>query len=137
LWRSLFAYTGSREVADDALAEAVAQALARGVDIYNPVAWIWRTAFTLAGAEMKRRGRTSHVLPEFLAYEMPASIDYVVQALARISPKQRVAVILCDYADKSTAEAASIMGITTATVHVHLSVARRRLRQLLEDDSDE
>ena len=64
---------------------------------------------------------------------MPDPVPELVAALARISPNQRLAVILHDYADRPTDEVAQIVGASRATVHVHLSQGRRRLRKLLED----
>jgi RNA polymerase sigma-70 factor (ECF subfamily) len=58
----------------------------------------------------------------------------VFEALRKLSPNQRLAVVLHDYADRTTDEIASVLGATRATVHVHLSQGRRRLRRLLEDD---
>jgi DNA-directed RNA polymerase specialized sigma24 family protein len=64
LWRSLYAYTGGRgEVADDAVAEAFARALANADRIREPVAWLYRVAFRIAAAEMKRE-RGTEKLPE-------------------------------------------------------------------------
>lgn len=137
LWRALFGFTGSRDAADDALAEAVAQALARGRGIKRPRDWIWRTAFIVASAEMQKQTRISPNVDEDVRYEMPTPIDHLVQALQNISPKQRLAIILHDYADRSTAEIAATLGTTTGTVYVHLSVGRRRLRHLLEAELDE
>jgi RNA polymerase sigma-70 factor (ECF subfamily) len=55
-------------------------------------------------------------------------------ALAKLPPKQRLAIVLHDYADRPTDEVARALGASRATVHVHLSVGRRRLRELLSDD---
>jgi hypothetical protein len=55
LWRSIALSTGSRDVADDAVAEAFAQAIARGDAIHDPAAWIWRAAFGIAAGELKER----------------------------------------------------------------------------------
>jgi DNA-directed RNA polymerase specialized sigma24 family protein len=44
-----------------------------------------------------------------------------------------MAIVLHDYADRPTDEVASVLGVSRATVHVHLSQGRRRLRKLLED----
>jgi DNA-directed RNA polymerase specialized sigma24 family protein len=57
IWRALVAYTGDREVADDAMAEAFAQALARGSELRSPRHWVWRAAFRIAAGELKDRGR--------------------------------------------------------------------------------
>ncbi len=57
LWRAVMAFTGDREVASDAVAEAFAQALRRGDAIRDPLRWIWRAAFRIAAGELKERGR--------------------------------------------------------------------------------
>lgn len=131
LWRAVVAYSGDREVANDAVAEAFAQVLARGQAVRQPLPWLWRSAFRIAAGELKARGRTATALAE-IQYEMPESIADVVRALSRLSPNQRAAVILHDYADLPTVEVARIMGIALATVRVHVSQGRRRLRKLLE-----
>ena len=61
------------------------------------------------------------------------SLD-LIGALAKLSPRQRAALILRHYAGYSTRETAQILGSTAATVRVHLSQGRRRLRRLMEDD---
>src|SRR5437762_3012389 len=55
LWRSVYAFTGDREVTNDAVAEAFAQALNRGDAIRDPRAWVWKAAFRIAAGELKRR----------------------------------------------------------------------------------
>ena len=51
---------------------------------------------------------------------------------AAISPHQRLAIVMHDYADRPTDEIARVLGVTRPTVHVHLSQGRKRLRDLLE-----
>jgi RNA polymerase sigma-70 factor, ECF subfamily len=133
LWRALFAYTADRELASDALAEAFAQALARGEAIRAPASWVWTAAFRIAAGQLKELARlTSGVADP--AYDMPEPIADVVEALAKLPPRQRLAIVLHDYADRPTDEVARALGASRATVHVHLSVGRRRLRELLSDD---
>ena len=55
LQRAIMLFTGDRDVADDAVAEAFAQALRRGDAIRSPLAWVWRAAFRIAAGEMKER----------------------------------------------------------------------------------
>jgi DNA-directed RNA polymerase specialized sigma24 family protein len=57
LWRALLAYSGDQEVAADALAEAFAQAVARGAALRTPKRWVWTVAFRLAAGELKERRR--------------------------------------------------------------------------------
>lgn len=135
LWRAVFAFAGDREVASDAVAEAFSQALARGDRIRDPAAWVWRVAFLVAGGELKRRVRLRD-LDDTASYTLPEPLPYVFTALSSLSPNQRLAVVLHDYADRPTDEIAALMGSSRATVHVHLSKGRRRLRTLLEDHDD-
>ena len=131
LWRALVAFTGDREVASDAMAEAFAQALARGDELRTPERWVWRAAFRIAARELKARRRHPELV-EHPAYEMPDPPHDLIAALAKLSPNQRAALILRHYAGYSTREIAQVLGSSAATVRVHLSQGRRRLRHLLE-----
>ena len=133
LWRAVFAFGGDREVATDAVAEAFMQVIRRGPSVRSPEKWVWRAAFRIAAGELKRRTRRLTPIPE-AAYEMPEPITEILSALARLSPRQRAAVILHHYAGYPVRDAARILGSTSAAVRVHLSRGRRRLRALLEED---
>lgn len=130
LWRALLGFTGDPDVATDAMAEAFARALREGDTVRDPVPWIWRVAFRLAAAELRRR-RNPPPLPAPVSYEMPDPVSDLVRALTRLTPNQRMAVVLHDYADRPTSEVASSLGCSRATVYVHLSQGRRRLRHIL------
>jgi RNA polymerase sigma-70 factor, ECF subfamily len=137
LWRALLVYSGDREEASDAVAEAFAQLLRRGRNVRDPAAWVWRAAFRIAAGEMKarqRRGRSG-----FSAHVETGDgpSDRLVAALRRLSPKQRGSVLLHHYAGHSIRETAAILGSTSAAVRVHLSQGRKRLRSLLEDDNED
>ncbi len=135
LWRSLLAYAGDPEVASDAMAEAFAQALGRGDGVRDHAAWIWKASFKIAAGELKRRGATGPWVIE-TTYEMPEPAVDLVRALARLSPNQRAVAVLSLYADLPPREIARALGLSSTAVRVHLSRARRRLRELLEDDDD-
>jgi len=70
MWRALFSFSGDREVASDALAEAFARALRDRGTIRDSASWTWRVAFQLANAELRRR-RTITSFEES-PYEMPS-----------------------------------------------------------------
>jgi RNA polymerase sigma-70 factor, ECF subfamily len=131
LWRAVAAYTGDREVASDAVAEAFAQALARGSELRDPMAWIWRVAFRVAAGELKERRRGAGSAPEAIVGPEEPLTD-LLATLRALSPKQRAAVVLHHYAGYPVKEVAEILGSTSAAVRVHLSQGRRRLRGLLE-----
>lgn len=134
--RALFAYARSREIAEDAVSEAFAQALRRGPAIQDVAAWAWRSSFRIADRELSARGRGSGDPPPEVSYEMSDAAIEVFEAIGRLSPKQRAAVLLHHYADRPVREVASMIGSSSAAVRVHLSAGRRRLRQLLEADDD-
>jgi RNA polymerase sigma factor (sigma-70 family) len=130
LWRALVAFSGDRDVASDALGEAFAQGIARGDELREPTAWIWKVAFAVARAELKNRARMDPMQTEE-QYELPDSLPHVFAALSQLSENQRLAIVLHDYADRPTDEVAAVLGAARATVHVHLSRGRRRMRELL------
>lgn len=134
LYWALLAYAGDREIASDASAEAFAQALARGNGLRAPLNWIWTVAFRVAAGELKRRGKLDP--PVETAYEPPGPSD-LVSALAKLSQRQRACVILHHYAGYPLKEIGSMLGLNKATVGVHLTRGRRRLRELLEVDDDD
>jgi RNA polymerase sigma factor (sigma-70 family) len=60
----------------------------------------------------------------------------LLRALVSLSPNQRAATILHFYAGYSTKEVAEILGSSVATVRVHVSQGRKRLRAMLENEHD-
>jgi RNA polymerase sigma-70 factor, ECF subfamily len=135
LWRAVFLTSGSRDVADDAVAEAFTQALRRGRAVRDPAAWVWRAAFRIAGGELKERGRVRAFEVEPVS-GMPESFVDLWRALATLPVKQRASVVLADYAGWSHREIATALGSSVSAVGVHVHRARRRLRDLLEDLDD-
>jgi RNA polymerase sigma-70 factor (ECF subfamily) len=135
LWRAVFAYTGDREVTSDAVAEAFAQSLRRGDALRSPKAWVWRAAFQIARGELKRRAAVSPPTEE-RSYEVAEPAWELIGALRSLPERQRVVLVLRYYAGYSVREIAEIVGSTAATVRVHLSRGRRRLRDLLEEEDD-
>jgi RNA polymerase sigma-70 factor (ECF subfamily) len=133
LWRALLGFTGDPEMASDTVAEAFAQALGRGAALRSPLHWVWRAAFRIARGELKARGRRHRSEPE-RSYELPEDPDpELTGALARLSARQRAAVVLHHVADYSVEEVARILGSNPAAVRMQLTRGRRRLRALLEE----
>ena len=133
LWWALLAYARDPEVASDAAAEAFSQALRRGPALRDPHAWVWQVAFRIAAGELKRRRSTDHIIPDVAAGREDQSVE-LLDALARLRGRQRAVIVLHYYADLPVKRIASILGISAATVRVHLHRGRRRLLELLEDD---
>jgi RNA polymerase sigma-70 factor (ECF subfamily) len=135
LWRALMAYAGDRDVADEALSEAFAQAAARGSALRFPERWAWTAAFRIAAGLLKSR-RAGDPSAEPASEADATETVELLATLAKLPPRQRAALVLHYYGGYRTREIAQILGSTAATVRVHLSAGRRRLRTLLEVDDD-
>jgi RNA polymerase sigma-70 factor (ECF subfamily) len=134
VYRTLYAFTAGRAaIAEEATAEAFARAVSHERTIRDPVAWIYRTAFRVALAELRRERRAATV-PPVEPSPPPAGLGRLVEALRELSPNQRAAIVLRYEADLPVSEVANRMGINAATVRVHLHRARARLRELLGDE---
>lgn len=131
LWRAVWLYSGSREVAEDAVAEAFAQALRRGDAIESMDGWVWAAAFRIAAGMLERGRRADRAIHE-LSYEDPEVSD-LIDAVLTLSPRQRASVILHYYADYPVKDVAAMQGTTPAAVGVHLHRARKHLRKILEE----
>lgn len=135
LYRSLLAYAGDRDVAEEAVAEAFAQALRRGSELREPERWIWRSAYRIAAGLLKKRSQRPDAPLEH-TYELADAPAELSEALAKLPEKQRAAVILHYYADMKVRDVAAVMGTSSAAVKVSLMRGRGRLRTLLESDDE-
>jgi RNA polymerase sigma-70 factor (ECF subfamily) len=132
VYRTLYAFTaGRRGIAEEATAEAFARAVAHDRRIRDPLAWIYRTAFRVATAELRRERRDPPEVEAGRADDAAPGLSRLVDALRELSPNQRAAVVLRYEADLPVDEVARRMGINAATVRVHLHRGRARLRDLL------
>jgi RNA polymerase sigma-70 factor (ECF subfamily) len=138
IWRSVYAYSGGvREVADDAVAEAFARAMARDADVRDPLAYLYRIAFRIAAADLQRRSQEGTEMPEIaIADPSMNGLPDLLHALRELTPAQRAAVYLHYRADMPVREVARVTGMSSAAVKVHLMRGRRRLRELLGEEDD-
>lgn len=129
VFRTLYAYTGGRrDIAEEAMAEAFARALAHRTTIREPIAWIYRTAFRLANEELRAERRRGRVVEREV---QPPELNGLVEALRHLTPNQRAAIVLRHVLDLDVSEVARRMGTAAPTVRVHLHRGRKRLRELL------
>lgn len=131
LERALVGSFGSRELAQDATAEAFAQLLRRGGDVQRPERWVWTAAFAIArGLAAEGADRSDRVVPDSPARSGERDLD-VLQALRALSPMQRQAVVLHHYAGFDLRTIAEITGSTVGALKVHLLRGRQRMRTQL------
>jgi RNA polymerase sigma-70 factor (ECF subfamily) len=131
LWRSLYAYTGSRSIADDATAEAFAQALRRGDDVRDVASWVWRSAYAIARGELQQRGRLGGSPPERAASHHDDDLAGVMEQLRALTADEREILVLCHTAGWKPRDLAPVLGIPAGTLRVRLHRATRRARELL------
>jgi DNA-directed RNA polymerase specialized sigma24 family protein len=118
LWRALVLFSGDRELANDAVSEAFAQAITRGSSIRNLDRWCGARPSTsrveTSSVEVDTLQRFLTCLPR--SPRRPSTSS----ALAKLTPKQRASVVLHHYAGYSTKESAVIIGSTSGAVGMHL-----------------
>ena len=138
IWRSVYAYAGGiREVADDAVAEAFARAMAHDADVRDP-------SPTSTGSRSASRpptwcagSRRRPTCPRSAIADPSANgLPDLFRALRELTPAQRAAVYLHYRVDLPVREVARVTGMSSAAVKVHLMRGRRRLRELLGEEDD-
>jgi len=136
LWRAILAYTAGRsDITDDVVAEAFARTLESGTSVRDPARYVFRVAFRLAAAELRRAPTTDRLLDS--SFDDDPGLVELFDVLARLSPGQRAAIVLRYEANLPVEEVAQLMGTSSGVVRVQLLRGRRRLAQLLGDDDDE
>jgi DNA-directed RNA polymerase specialized sigma24 family protein len=81
LWRAILVYAGGRrEVADDAVGEAFARAIESDGVIRRPFPWLYRTAFRIAAAELRRE--EAPLSPVEARFDDPATGEALTGALS-------------------------------------------------------
>jgi RNA polymerase sigma-70 factor (ECF subfamily) len=100
------------------------------------VPWLYRVAYRVAAAEMKRDRNRVDMVDSPIDAPADAPPDLLL-ALRRLSPTQRAAAYLHYQGDMPVAEVARLLGTSQPAVRVHLFRARQRLRALLKEDGDD
>lgn len=135
MWRALTAYSGNRDLAQDSVAEAFAQAIGRGTAIRSPERWVWKAAYRIAAGELKKRSTQTNLTVE-PTIEVDEPAWEIRAALMQLAPQQRAAVVLHYYAGYPAREIAAITETTPAAVWMSLSRGRQQLRRILENADD-
>ena len=124
--------------APDVLSVAVIQALtsSRWAGVSNRRAYLYRSVLNAARsrrrAEARRRAREAPgAVPT--AWEPPELRPEVLEAIGRLSERQRAVVYLTYWDDLDPAGAAELLDISEGSVRRHLARARANLRRTLRD----
>jgi len=140
--RLAYLLTGDRGLAEDLVQDAFVKVLGRFHDLRNRDAFWWylrRTIVNLSTSHFRRR----RVERAWLARQRPEETapapddlgerDRLREALMRLRPEQRAAIVLRFYEDLSEADTAEALGIPRGTVKSTVSRAIERLRRELPE----
>jgi len=147
VWRLCLGFLANGAEAEDAAQDAMLRLLDRldRWDTRRPWA-AWRNAVVvnlcrdrLRRTEARRRAeeraaeeRLPSTLPSPVAAAQRAEVrEAVIASLESLSPREREAFVLCDLEGLTAADAASALEIGESSVRSLLSLARRRLRNVL------
>lgn len=142
LLRFAYLICGNHDRAEDAVAEALARTWPRwrngGID--DPRAYVRRAIVNELRGRARRAGvRRRHddrrrIQPAAWLLDHDAvERDAVHKALLTLPLRQRAAVVLRFYEDRSVQETADLLGVSPGTVKTHVHRALEHLRGLLEE----
>jgi RNA polymerase sigma-70 factor, ECF subfamily len=138
LVRSIALATGDLDLAADAVQEAFAKAHVRWTKVSaysSPIGWVRTVALNAARDHQRRRqrfDRIRHLIArDERVHDAPELHTPLTDALASLSPQQRIAATLFYLDDLSLADVATTMKLSEGAVKFHLSQARDRLRPIV------
>lgn len=146
LYNVAFRLTGNDDDARDLVQESLLR-VRRGLATYEPGSlngWLARIVTNVFLDDVRRkRRRPEQALPEHADLVVPPAVaadeaaaaaglsDEIQAALDALPEDFRVAVVLCDVADRSYEEIAATLGVPVGTVRSRLHRGRRLLRETL------
>lgn len=132
--RLAYLLVGREDIAVDAVHDALTKVYERWSKIDNHGGYL-RTSVVNRCRDVKRRWRRDRERAETRTADVPpAELEplELVDALGKLSPKQRQALVLRYYADLSEAETAELMDVPRGTVKSHVSRGLAELRKVVE-----
>jgi len=145
LFRLALRLAADREEARDLVQEAFLRAAERPGSVpageSGGEAWLVRTLVNLCRDRWRRRAVRDKARPQLFAGEEGGDAEgalvaraAVRGALARLSPRRRAVIVLCELDGRTVREAAGLLGVAEVTVRWHLMAARRELTRLLQTE---
>jgi len=135
--------TRDRAEAEDLMQDAFLKVWERWAHVRTldePTGYLYRTAMNLHRKRLRRAAvalrHTVRPRPPRDQLDEVESHDTVLRALATLTPRQRMSLVLTDLLDLPSDEAGRVMGVKPATVRALVSQGRSALRDSMGDDTD-
>jgi RNA polymerase sigma-70 factor, ECF subfamily len=139
LFRAMFLVTGSPQEAEELMQDAFLKVWERWDRVgrmENPNGYLYRVAMNGARSRLRRLRMAAAHAAALRSADDPFAVadlrDELVRALAGLSERQRMALVLTDLLDLPADEAARVLRVRTPTVRSLASQARTALRGKLE-----
>ena len=134
-WRMTGSTADADDLAQDIFIRAYRQlATYRGDAAFS--SWLYRIGINTCLNWKKAAARRAQLQTAWTDQPAPSGVDgevsaRVQEALLKLPPKQRAAIILTVYEEMNHAEAARALGCSETTVSWRIHIARKKLRELL------
>ena len=129
--RLAYLLTGSRAAAEDLVQDSFVRVQPRYASLDTPAAYLRRTVTNACYSWHRRRQREQAYHPEPPG-EAPPEHDEMWDALAKLAPRRRAALVLRYYLDLSEADIAVALGCRRGTVKSLTHRGLAELREVLE-----
>lgn len=143
LCEALYLLTGDPFEAEEVAQEAMTRVLERWERIHSmdsPAGYVYRTAMNLNRNRIRRIAvRARRVFDAEPSQDHSSKVGEqqdVRRALAKISTREREALVLVDWLQMNADEASKVLGIKASSVRVRLHRGRANLREHLGDDHE-
>ena len=137
---------GERQEAEDLVQTAFLRVW-QGAARWEPKAkfstWLYRVLYNLCMDQFRAQGKVAEALDDELPDDAPGSEERMADqqrearvraALAALPARQRAALVLCYYEERSQAEAAALLGVSEGALESLLSRGRATLKKWLQKD---
>ncbi len=140
LFRRMWLVTRDRQEAEDVMQEAFLSLFERWdrvVKMEDPIGYLYRTAFNAWKKRSRRAARALRLLlPQSPPPDQLSAVDnrtVMAEALERLTPRQRAALVLTEVLGYSSEDAGQILRVRAVTARVLASQARAAMRDHMEN----